>query len=177
MSLKQFIGGVVAIGAISGSAAFGLLQGTHTRAAGPFQPPPLTPMTNPIGPGPNATNMYSPGVAAIHPSIVNARMDAAAVTAADVVHYINQGSLVRSAVSGAPVRITKLLFLSAGQARKMLGGEWIGRPADAPVVYVEMRGTFQTGFTPVPLGVTVPATLPQAIAVFDAHTGNLLLSN
>ena len=172
------------------------LRNDRTRAVAP---PPLPPISAPApgGASPDRSNQYSPGVIAIHPSLIGTAAFTAATpafTAADVASYISAGHLFTAAGPGGSV-VSKVLFLPARQASARLGGESIGRPDGVLVAYVEVTGPLKPDFLSVPAeavqvsipgqpadpdaGKPVDLSRPKAIgiAVFDAHTGNLLLSN
>jgi|SRR5579884_901008 hypothetical protein len=111
---------------------------------------------------------YPPGVPAIRPHIAGIP----SFTAADVAQYIKTGSSIRT-ISRAVPAITKTEFITAQQASNLLQGESIGRPDNALVCYVELRGPFHVE-GPLPQGASNP-TLSTAYELFDAQTGNLLM--
>jgi len=86
------------------------------------------------------------------------------------------------AVPGAPIpTLGNVEFLTAAQASARLNNEPIGRADDALMCWVEIVGPLD-----VSMEISVPAALahghvpfppaPKEILVFDAQTGNLLLS-
>jgi hypothetical protein len=77
-------------------------------------------------------------------------------------------------VSGGQPAITKVMFISGGEASKLLGGETVDRPDDYLVCYVELHGPFLLSGMSLPPGMK-PPIVQTAIEVFDAHTGNLLV--
>lgn len=94
-------------------------------------------------------------------------------TVQDVVDYerAHPFSNHRMTPVGAP-KLTKVLFITSAEASKRMGNVWIGLPDDALVCFVELSGTYR--FSP-PMGPASEhtGTMHQ---VFDAHTGNLLVS-
>jgi hypothetical protein len=74
-------------------------------------------------------------------------------------------------------KVTKELFITSAQASQRLEGEWIGLPDDALVCFVELYGTYR--FYPPSLGGGgggVTERTGTMHEIFDAHTGNLLVS-
>ena len=76
----------------------------------------------------------------------------------------------RNLAAGAPT-VVRVEFLTSKQVSTLLGGESIGLPDDALLCYVGLQGSFAF---PGPQGPTV--TYPRGVEVFDAWTGNLLIS-
>jgi len=148
-------------------AGWGVLVLTGAAAGKPQAAPP---------PRPNvyqgATNPYPPGTSAISPR-TNAPV---AFTAADVAQYIKiNGFAGGPVVSGSHLVIEKILFITSKQASALTQGENVGRPDNAIVCYVQLRGPFIPGELDVPYGVSNPnATLLRGYEIFDAHTGNFL---
>lgn len=107
------------------------------------------------------------------PAITSRNNCTPSFTVQDVVDYerAHPFSNHRMTPVGTP-KLTKVLFITSAEASKRLGNEWIGLPDDALVCFVELSGTYQ--FSP-PMGPTSEhtGTMHQ---VFDAHTGNLLVS-
>ncbi len=93
-------------------------------------------------------------------------------TEQDVRDYVSQGvSLGKIAVIGQPT-VTRVTFMTASDASRMLHGEYIGLPDDAIVCYVELSGTFRVD---APFGAH-PADSHTAELIFDAHSGNLIIT-
>jgi hypothetical protein len=96
-------------------------------------------------------------------------------TADDVAQYTRlRGFAGGPTVSGDQPAITKVIFIGAGEASKLLGGATVGRPDDYLVCYVELRGPFLLSGIPLPPGMK-PPIVETAHEIFDAHTGNLLV--
>jgi hypothetical protein len=122
-------------------------------------------------------NPYPGGAPAITPHLDAATHEGATFTAADVQQFIQaHGYAGGATVSGGPPTIEKILFITSKQASNLLNGEDIGRPDNALVCYVALRGPFYSSIT-APYGVTPPPnwTEEAGYEVFDAVTGNLLL--
>lgn len=119
---------------------------------------PSQPTANPYPPGSPAIQPHLPGI----PSF----------TLADVANYIQTKSFMTT-TSGTPPVITNAEFITAQQASALLDGEYIGRPDNALVCYVELQGPFRVK-GPLPSGATVP-TVNTGYELFDAQTGNLLM--
>jgi len=194
MYKKTLVSALVVV-PVAATVVFASLRNDLARAVAPPLPPISAPA--PDEASPDRSNQYSPGVIAIHPSLIGTAAFTAATpafTAADVASYISAGHLFTPAGPGGGV-VSKVLFLPARQASARLGGESIGRPDGVLVAYVEVTGPVKPGFVSVPAeavqvsipgqpadpdaGKPVDLSRPKAIgiAVFDAHTGNLLLSN
>lgn len=116
-------------------------------------------------------NPYGPGTAAITPR-TNAPV---AYTAADVAQYIKENGFAGGpVVSGSHLVIEKILFITSKQASALTQGESVGRPDNAIVCYVQLRGPFYPDVD-VPYGVSnANITLLRGFEIFDAHTGNML---
>jgi hypothetical protein len=123
------------------------------------------------------------GVGAIQPSKDASKIGVAtpAFTVEDVHSYIKstkgQGLLV-GAVPDRPIAIRSVEFLTDSQLRARHHGESTGKK-DALLCYVELEGSFTPTGLPPGSGSEAgsgPAQCERAIVVFDAHTGNLLMS-
>jgi hypothetical protein len=108
----------------------------------------------------------------------------AAYGQAEVERYLhNNPCLMRGVPGGPSPKLGRVEFLPASQVSARLNNVSIGRPDDALVCWVELIGPFD-----VSKDVSLPAAFvrprdpisfapaPKAIFVFDAQTGNLLLS-
>lgn len=134
----------------------------------------------PPGPGETALHnfLYPPGVSAIQPVTSTTSLLATAFSQANVVQYLATHRLFKT-VGTNDSTVARVLFIPALQASTLLHGEWIGRPDNALVCYVEVAGPIDTSTSglDVPPGVKLsqfkPA--PKGILVFDAQTGNLLI--
>lgn len=99
-----------------------------------------------------------------------------AFTQDDVVAYLNtNGFFAGPVVSGAHLKILTIQFVTSKQASDLMSGESVGRPDDAIVCYVKVQGPFLLTNVPVPHGAKAQTTAEYGDAVFDAHTGNLLV--
>ncbi len=79
--------------------------------------------------------------------------------------------------TGSHLTITQILFTSAGDARRLMGGESVGLPDEAVVCYVELHGVLRPQNMSLLQGspTTHPAVATATVRViFDAHTGNEL---
>lgn len=148
------------------AAGWSVLALTGAAAGKPQAAPP---------PRPNhyqgAINPYAPGTSAIKP-----RTNAAiAFTTADVAQYIKvNGFAGGPVVAGSHLVIEKILFITSKQASALTQGESVGRPDNAIVCYVQVRGPFYPDID-VPYGVSnANVTLTRGYEIFDAHTGNML---
>jgi hypothetical protein len=128
---------------------------------------------------------YPPGVSAIQPSRHVPDRSQAAYGRAEVERYLESNPRLMRGVPGGPSpKLGTVEFLPARQAgARSSTGRSIGRPDDALVCWVELIGPFD-----VSKSVSIPPSLarrsgplsfapaPKQILVFDAQTGNLLLS-
>ena len=112
------------------------------------------------------------GVPAIPP-----RSDATpAFTEQDVRDYLSRdlSSLTRIQVLGQPT-ITQVVFTTIHELGRASGdGSWAANyPADLPICYAELSGSFRVVGGPRPRhGVSRAASTSTAFIVFDARTGN-----
>jgi len=125
---------------------------------------------------------YPPGVSAIQPGRQVADRATAAFGKAEVAQFLaNTTLLMRGVPGGTPPTLGNVEFLPAVQASARLNGEPIGRADDALVCWVEIKGPLDVS-NDITLPSTVRAASPSVppaakeILVFDAQTGNLLLS-
>jgi hypothetical protein len=116
-----------------------------------------------------------PGIPAIAPTLPTSA-STATFTADDVRTFVGAHRFFPS-TDGTTPTITKILFIPASEASALLGNEWIGRPANAIVCYVELHGNLDRSRI-----VSAPAPYPGLATpshsghlVFDARTGNLLI--
>ncbi len=152
---------------------------SNTASASRFQKkPPVTPQPG----GSGGAQTYSPGVPAIPistPSGLTANaIDSAstpAFTRDDVIAYFNKhGFYAGPLVKGAHLKILTIQFVTAKQASALMKGEHINRPDSYLVCYVKVQGPFQMSSAEVPPNAKEP-TANIGDAVFDAHTGNMLV--
>lgn len=102
-----------------------------------------------------------------------------AFTKNDVTAFFQKyGFYAGPVVAGAHLQILTIQFVTAKRASQLMAGESVGRPDDALVCYVKVEGPFlltnMHGGPPRP-NAKVPTTAKYGDAVFDAHTGNLLV--
>jgi hypothetical protein len=118
-------------------------------------------------PGPSSSTLGLPAIAP--------RNDCTpSFTAQDVLDYEDAHPFATKGAEpvGKP-KIIKVWFITSAEASGQMHGESTGLSDDALVCYVEFYGTFRTGFAP---GVKPTERTGAATQVFDAHTGNLLVS-
>lgn len=121
------------------------------------------------------SDTYVPGSPAIQPHLAQAG-SGPAFTQDDVIAYLNQsGFFAGPVVSGAHLKILTVQFVTAKRASELMYGESVGRPDDALVCYVKVEGPFLLINVSVPRGTKAVTTAKYGDAVFDAHTGNLLV--
>ncbi len=109
------------------------------------------------------------------PSIAPRNQCTPSFTVQDVLDYEHAHPFgnMRMASIGHP-KVTKVLFITSAQASQRLGGESIGLADDALVCFVELDGAYR--FSP-PLGAgDVREHTGTMHEIFDAHTGNLIIS-
>ena len=127
---------------------------------------------------------YPPGCSAIQPCRHVTDRSQAAYGRAEVERYLESNPRLMRGVPGGPSpKLGTVGFLPAGQASARLNDVSIGRPDDVLVCWVELIGPFDINDE-----ISVPAFVaagspnipyppaPKQILVFDAQTGNLLLS-
>lgn len=128
------------------------------------------------------SDTYVSGSPAITPHLASGMASASAnpaFTQSDVVNFLNtHGFFAGPVVSGAHLKILSVQFVTAKRASALMYEEDFGRPDDALVCYVKVQGPFL--LTNVHGGSARPNAKPAAPAkygdaVFDAHTGNLLV--
>jgi hypothetical protein len=78
-------------------------------------------------------------------------------------------------VSGAHLKVLTVQFVTSKRASELMYGESVGRPDDALVCYAKVEGPFLLTNVSVPRGTKAVTTAKYGDAVFDAHTGNLLV--
>lgn len=132
----------------------------------------------------NSNSSYAPGVSAIQPYRQATDRSQAAYGRSDVEQFFADNPLFIGgrAVQGAKSpALGDVEFLTVAQASARLNNEPIGRADDVLVCWVEIIGPLD-----VSVEISLPATMrttsprippaPKEILVFDAQTGNLLLS-
>lgn len=102
-----------------------------------------------------------------------------AFTTQDVrAYFAGTYSLGRTDTVGSHLTITRILFTTAHDARRLMGGESVGLPDGAVVCYVELNGEVRPQNMSILQGsaTTHPALATVTVRViFDAHTGNELV--
>lgn len=129
---------------------------------------------------------YPPGMPAITPTLALTTTDISrpAFTVHDLRAFMDAHPY--PSADGSSPRIVRIGFMAASQASALMNGESAGRPPTALVGVVELHGNFSRvvdgiaiGSGPAPThGTPVAPPLPahDAITVFDARTGNVLVS-
>jgi hypothetical protein len=148
-----------------------------SQAAHPLHTAPLAPQPSPASGRGVAQNGITPppGIPAIAPTLPTSAITA--TFTADDVRTLVEAHRFFPSTDGTTPTITKILFIPASEASALLGNEWIGRPANAIVCYVELHGNLDRSrivHAPAPSpGLATPSHIGQL--VFDARTGNLLI--
>ena len=93
-----------------------------------------------------------------------------AFTEDDVRQYVSKHRLPNESKK-LDFKITSIRFISSKEVSVLLNGASTGFPDDYPLCYVELSGTFTFSG---PKGAS--ATYPRGIEIFDAHTGNLIIT-
>jgi len=114
----------------------------------------------PASPAPKGSPAITPHIAAVP-----------AFTIDDAQQYVATHALLRGAARGYAPNVTRAEFLTSRQVSERLHGAATGYPADRVLCYVELQGPFTF---PGPQGAT--ATYSRGVLIFDAQTGNLVIS-
>lgn len=132
-------------------------------------------------PGPmhiTGEQQYPLGIPAITPRANLMSASGPRFTRDDVIQYIGTHPQILGAIPGKPAPVvTSVQFVTAAQASVLLQGESIGLPDSSPVCIVRAKGSFASSYSPPPIlanKAEAPAT--TAVLVFDAHTGNMIIS-
>lgn len=115
------------------------------------------------------------GFPTIKPHLHPANSNGPTYTAADVQKFVlASGSPAGPLVPGAHITFTKILFVTAGQAALLPGGDGTGYPSNASICYVLIHGPFYpTGKHEYNTqGPSKP--VQYTILIFDGKTGNFL---
>ena len=121
----------------------------------------------------SATATRPLGIPAIHPVTGGTTRDAvpnSLISREAVVQYATTMPMFRNTAPAVQPQIMHTQLLTSAAASARLNGEWIGLPDRASVYFVDLQGRFT--FT-APRHVL---TYQKGYEVFDAHTGNLLLT-
>jgi hypothetical protein len=95
----------------------------------------------------------------------------------DVRDYLSRGmSLGKIRVLGQPT-ITQIVFTTIRELDRACGERYFeaNYPADLPICYVELSGTFSV-FGPPGLGAAPAASTSTAFILIDARTGNVFVT-
>jgi hypothetical protein len=159
--------------------AFVMLGGEffmNVAGATPVKPPAPPPVHSPF----QMSQTYVAGNPAIKPHLAQNGIGPA-FTKADVAAYLEKYGFYSGPLApGAHLKILTIEFVTAAQASQLMVGESVGRPDNYLVCYIKVEGpfllTYVHGGVPGPHGNTnIPTTAKYGDAVFDAHTGNLLV--
>ncbi len=131
-------------------------------------------------PGPmrlTGEQQYPLGIPAITPRASLMSASGPRFTRDDVIQYIGTHPQILGAIPGKPAPVvTSVQFVTAAQASVLLQGESIGLPDSSPVCIVRAKGSFASSYSPPILAHTAEAPAATAVLVFDAHTGNMIIS-
>lgn len=105
------------------------------------------------------------------PSSASSTAEKPTFLASDASAYVTTHPMWRNLAAWATPTVVKVAFLTSKQVSALLGGESTGMPDNALLCFVELRGSFSFAG---PTGVTV--TYSTGFEVFDAHSGNFLMS-
>jgi|GEM_PF-6663806 len=121
------------------------------------------------------------GIPAIEPSVLNAKPDAAAFTEMDVHRFHKLGGALGAGLfpSLVPTKIEKIEFVTvqALQSRDSMLLQMVddlGLPDNTLLCVVQYSGSFIERTLP---GSRAHPTRPYAMVLFDAHNGNMYMSN
>lgn len=154
---------------------------SNAASASRFQKgPSVAPQPNQMG----GSQTYPPGVPAIPISTSSGatantinNASTPAFSKNDVITFFNKhGFFAGSLVKGAHLKFLTIQFVTAKQASNLMNGESVGRPDTYLVCYVKVEGPFQVKHEEAPPNAKAASnTANTGDAVFDAHTGNLLV--
>lgn len=156
------------VGAVLCALAVLLVAAASANAAGqPLIPAP------PVNDVPMNLPHAQQGIPAIAPRPELASSTGARFTAADVIQWVSTHQL-NNQVAGSPAAaVDSVEFMTAQQVSARLHNESTGVADDVLLCFVQVHGTFQT-FPPPGIPGMIYHT---GYLVFDAQTGNLLMSN
>ncbi|HJT56571.1 MAG TPA: hypothetical protein VJ761_08750 [Ktedonobacteraceae bacterium] len=155
----------------------GIVAFTNLVGATSLKPPPPPPVHHAF----QVSQTYVPGNPGIQPraSLAGSGPSEATFTRDDVIAFFNKhGFYAGPVVSSAHLKILTIQFVTAERASELMKGESVGRPDTALVCYVKVQGPFRlTNIRggPAQIASKMPTTAMYGDAVFDAHTGNLLV--
>jgi hypothetical protein len=116
---------------------------------------------------PTGTSSFSLGVPAIQPT----QKGLPTFTRDEVIAFLKKNGVAHVINGKTNFTVVRIDFISSKEASNRLHGESIGVPDQAQVCYVELAGSFV-----FPGPDNTSGKFPRAIEIFDAQTGNLLLS-
>jgi hypothetical protein len=155
----------------------GVVLFTNSVTAMPVKPPPPSPppVQRPF------QQTYVSGNPAIQANASSPHAPGYAFSKSDVAAFLNKyGFYSGPLVQGAHLKILTIQFVNAKRASQLMYGESVGRPDDYLVYYVKVEGpfllTYMHGGPDLPgIKHPTPTTAKYGDAVFDGHTGNLLV--
>ena len=156
------------VGVVVALLAFAV--GIHAVVASSQPPRPAGPLS--IKGGPSYQGPL--GVPAIRPRADLASSSGPRFTAEDVRQYVLTHHLPFAAPGSPHPTVVSVQFLTAAQVRTQLDGESMDVPDPTLLCLVRVSGTFLN--TMAPPGAS-PKPFHEGVMVFDAHTGNLLVSS
>ena len=153
----------------------GIVLAAHSFGTGSASAAGRTPPRLGVPPGGTPTRIKMAGIPAIHPhmNLVN-NGTAPTFTQADVLQYVATHPLGQTVRGSAAPTVVSVQFLTAQQVSAQLRGEDTGDPPGIPLCLVFVNGTFQTGGDDAGYA---PITYHVGYLVFDAQTGNLIMTN
>ena len=92
-----------------------------------------------------------------------------------ITFFNKHGFFAGPLVKGAHLKLLTIQFVTAKQASNLMNGESVGRPDTYLVCYVKVEGPFRLKYEEAPPSAKGAPTANTGDAVFDAHTGNLLV--
>ncbi len=165
--LKAVCGGAILLALVVLLGASGLVGSARATS---LKPPAPTPVHEAF----QISRTYVDGAPAIQPHASQNAPAGPAFTQADVIAYLDKYGFLPLA-PGAHLQILTIQFVPAKQASQLMDGESVGRPDDYLVCYVKVEGPFLTAGLKLSPQAKAPKTVKYGDAVFDAHTGNLLV--
>ena len=122
----------------------------------------------------SSTAHYAPGAPAIAPQEVPTDATMPAITPEQAAQYVLVHGVDGKIGSSGQLTVVQALCASAAKIRRWIGTTE-GRPDDAPLCLVQVRGQFSVAGAP---GAPSPAvTGSYAQVLFDGRTGNLLMDS
>jgi len=125
---------------------------------------------------PGGPAAYAPGGPAIAPHGVPTDVGTPAITAEQAAQYVLDHGVGGKIGSSGQLTVVQALCASAAEIRRWIGTTE-GRPDDAPLCLVQVRGQFSVGGPPVPNAPGPAVTGSYAQVLFDGRTGNVLMAS